>query len=86
MPLLHGRGSEAAFELVPVLNSCSGGEVRDTFLSRVREETPGRDIYKAREGWDWGEKSREKSEREKREDERQTERLSLNSEASGRKS
>ena len=75
MPLLHGRSSEAARKLVPVLNSCSGGEVRDTFLSRVREETPGRDIYKAREGWGWG----EKSERENREDERQTERLSLNS-------
>ena len=72
MPLLHGRSSEAALELVPVLNSCSGGEVRDTLLSRVREETPGRDIYKAREGWGWG----EKSERENREDERQTERLS----------
>lgn len=43
-----------------------GGEFRDTFLSRVREETPGRDIYKAREGQGWGEKSREKSEREKR--------------------
>lgn len=86
MPLPHGRGSEAALELVPVLNSCSGGELRDIFLSRVREETPGRDIYKAREGRRWGEKSREKSEREKREDERQTERLCLNSEASGRKS
>lgn len=28
-----------------------GFEFRDTFLSRVREETPGRGIYKAREGW-----------------------------------
>lgn len=65
-----------------------GFEFHDTFLSRVREETPGRDIYKTREGRGWGEKSREKSERErkKRERQRQAERLSLNSEASGQKS
>ena len=48
-----------------------GVEFHDTFLSRVREETPGRDIYKAREGQGWGEKSRDKSERERKKRERQ---------------